>query len=65
MFTVKFGTDKKTKEFYAVGYDVTLRHTVMVNLDKGLREEFKEEKAVALPILPPDCLHGIATQRHC
>lgn len=58
MFTVKFGTDKKSKEFYAVGYDVTLRHTVMKQLDKGLREEFKDEKDAVLPILPPDCMHG-------
>jgi hypothetical protein len=58
MFTVKFGTDKKKKEFYAVGYDVTLRHTVMQQLDKGLREEYKEVKEPALPVLPPDCMHG-------
>jgi hypothetical protein len=60
MYTIKFGTDKKTNMFYAIGYDVVLRHSNMRQLDKGLREEFKENKAAldSLPVLPPDCLHG-------
>jgi len=59
MYTVRFGTDRKTNYFYAVGYDVTLRHTNMQQLDRGLREEFKEEKEKVLPVLPPDCMHGV------
>jgi hypothetical protein len=59
MYTVKFGTDKKSNLFYAVGYDVTLRHSNMRQLDAGVRKEFKDAKELtALPVLPPDCMHG-------
>jgi len=60
MYTVKFGQDRKTNLFYAIGYDVTLRHHNLIMLDKELREEFKDQKdAPALPALPPDALHGL------
>jgi len=60
MYTVKFGQDRKTNLFYAIGYDVTLRHHNLIMLDRELREEFKDAKdATPLPALPADALHGL------
>lgn len=61
MYTIKYGKDPKSNLFYSVGYEYTLRHVNMRQLDKRLREEYKENKdAVAtIPPLPDDTLHGV------
>lgn len=61
MYALKYGQHPKSNLFYSVGYEYTLRHSNMRQLDKRLRDEFKENKAAVdtMVPLPDDTLHGV------
>jgi len=59
IYSIRIGSDpKKGGRFFCRGLENTLRWNHLQSLHNKIREEYKEVKEPAFPVLPPQQLHG-------